>query len=144
MKILHDDINKILDEASMIILNKGYTNIDTSIIFLAVINFLNNSKNKDYFDLKTDVFKILDRYNLNYIVIDNAYNALYPLKEQLPFETDTALAPDALNLIEQLKKKAQDEERTMGITDLIVTLFLNVEYELFNVLDKAFFVFSIS
>lgn len=137
MKILHDDINKILDEASMIILNKGYTNIDTSIIFLAVINFLNNSKNKDYFDLKTDVFKILDRYNLNYIVIDNAYNALYPLKEQLPFETDTALAPDALNLIEQLKKKAQDEERTMGITDLIVTLFLNVEYELFNVLDKA-------
>lgn len=59
MKILHEDINKILDEASMISLSKGMTSIDTGIIFLAIINFLNNSKNKDYFDLKASVFKIL-------------------------------------------------------------------------------------
>lgn len=137
MKILHEDINKILDEASMISLSKGMTSIDTGIIFLAIINFLNNSKNKDYFDLKASVFKILNRYNLNYVVIDNAYNAIFPPLEALPFETDTTLAPDSLNVIEQLKKKASDEERTMGLTDLITTLFVNVEYELFNVLDKA-------
>ena len=137
MKILHEDINKILDEASMISLSKGMTSIDTGIIFLAIINFLNNSKNKDYFDLKASVFKILDRYNLNYVVIDNAYNAIFQPLEALPFETDTTLAPDSLNVIEQLKKKASDEERTMGLTDLITTLFVNVEYELFNVLDKA-------
>ncbi len=137
MKILHDDINKILDEASMITLNKGLTNIDTGIIFLAIINFLNNSKNKDYFDIKTDVFKILERYNLNYVNIDLAYNELHPNKEKLSFEVDTTLEPDALNVIEQLKNKAKAEERTMELTDLIYTLFLNVEYELFNVLDKV-------
>lgn len=137
MQILHNDINKILEEASMISLNKGITEIDTGVLFLAIINFLQNSKNKEYFDLKSDVFKILDRYNLNYINIDNAYNSLYGIKESLPFDTDTNLSSDVLNVIEQLKAKAKDEEHTMGITDLLQTLFSNIEYELFNVLDKC-------
>ena len=46
MQILHNDINKILEEASMISLNKGITEIDTGVLFLAIINFLQNSKNK--------------------------------------------------------------------------------------------------
>ncbi len=137
MKILDNDINKVLEASSMISLNKGYTVIDTGIVFLAIINFLSNNKNKEYFDLKTDVITLLDKYNLNYINIDNAYNDLHPLRDKLTFDTETNLASDMLDVIEVLKRKSKDEERTMNLSDLITSIFINKDYELFNVLEHS-------
>lgn len=137
MKLLSDNINKVLESASMIALNKGKNKIDTGIVFLAIINFLNTVKEEKYSRLKKDFNTLLAKYKIDYLAVNEAYDNLFGVSEALSYDSDTNLDDDMLNVISELKKKANEDGNTEDVVDLLVVLFINKNYVLFSVLDNV-------
>ena len=136
LKVFTDDAWKIFEFADRSSLKNGRVIINTATLFDGVQRLF--KLNTAYAADASKLSEIMGRYGINNKLFNRAMDDLYPASDtELADGTETQLSIDARNVTDCLKMKFYQEKASQTPIDVLVQLFSNKTYELYNVLTQV-------